>query len=99
MNHYSFVVPTNADAPTGSWEAVVSVGGAKFYKSIKVETIKPNRLKIKNSFASSILSSTNKNIDMLQVNWLTGSVAKNLKVEMQALTTYKYRESEAYCLT
>jgi hypothetical protein len=27
--------------------AMVSVGGAKFYKSIKIETIKPNRLKSK----------------------------------------------------
>jgi alpha-2-macroglobulin len=84
MNHYSFVVPTDDNAPTGSWEAVVSVGGAKFYKNIKIETIKPNRLKIKNSFASSILSSSNQNIDNLQVTWLTGSIAKDLKVEMQA---------------
>ena len=49
-NHYAFTVPTEMDAPTGNWEAMVSVGGAKFYKSIKIETIKPNRLKIKNSF-------------------------------------------------
>jgi alpha-2-macroglobulin len=94
LNHYSFVVPTNADAPTGSWEAVVSVGGAKFYKSIKIETIKPNRLKIKNSFNAAILSSTNQNTNNLQVTWLTGSVAKDLKVEMQAkfsqqATTFK----------
>ncbi len=84
MNHYSFIVPTDSEAPTGSWEAVVSVGGAKFYKSIKIETIKPNRLKIKNSFNSEILSSTNQNTNNLQVTWLTGSIAKDLKVEIQA---------------
>ena len=84
MNHYSFIVPTDSEAPTGSWEAVVSVGGAKFYKSIKIETIKPNRLKIKNSFNSEILSSTNVNTNNLQVTWLTGSIAKDLKVEIQA---------------
>ena len=50
LNHYTFIVPTPLSAQTGSWEAMVSVGGAHFYKSIKVETIKPNRLKIKNSF-------------------------------------------------
>ncbi|MFV8358263.1 MG2 domain-containing protein, partial [Flavobacterium sp. XS1P32] len=28
-NHYAFTVPTENDAPTGNWEAMVSVGGAK----------------------------------------------------------------------
>ncbi len=87
INHYSFVVPTNDEAPTGNWEAVVSVGGAKFYKSIKIETIKPNRLKIKNSFNNAILSSSVPSINNLQVTWLTGSIAKNLKVEIQAKFT------------
>ncbi|HEX8270528.1 MAG TPA: MG2 domain-containing protein [Flavobacterium sp.] len=101
INHYSFVVPTNYDAPTGSWEAVVSVGGAKFYKNIKVETIKPNRLKIKNSFSKTILSSATPNIANLQVNWLHGAVAKNLRVEMQAKfsqhsTTFKNYEKYVF---
>jgi alpha-2-macroglobulin len=94
LNHYSFVVPTNADDPTGNWEALVSVGGAKFYKSIKIETIKPNRLKIKNVFKNEVLSSAYPNTSNLQVNWLHGAVAKDLKVEMQAkfsqqATTFK----------
>jgi hypothetical protein len=84
LNHYSFIVPTDADAPTGSWEAMVSVGGAKFYKNIKIETIKPNRLKIKNVFKNAVLSSSYPNTSNLQVNWLHGAVAKDLKVEMQA---------------
>jgi alpha-2-macroglobulin len=94
LNHYSFVVPTNADDPTGNWEAMVSVGGAKFYKNIKIETIKPNRLKIKNVFKNEVLSSSYPNTSSLQVNWLHGAVAKDLKVEMQAkfsqqVTTFK----------
>ncbi|MDI1257384.1 MAG: MG2 domain-containing protein [Flavobacterium sp.] len=84
MNHYAFVVPTNADAPTGSWEAVVTVGGARFYKNIKIETIKPNRLRVKNNFNKAILSAVSPNIANLEVTWLHGAVAKNLKVEMQA---------------
>jgi uncharacterized protein YfaS (alpha-2-macroglobulin family) len=83
-NHYAFTVPTDADAPTGNWEAMVSVGGAKFYKSIKIETIKPNRLKIKNSFKRAVLSSSYPNTSNLEVAWLHGAVAKNLNVEMQA---------------
>ena len=84
LNHYSFIVPTNADDPTGSWEAMVNVGGAKFYKNIKIETIKPNRLKIKNVFKNAVLSSTYPNTSNLQVNWLHGAVAKDLRVEIQA---------------
>ncbi|PDS26989.1 alpha-2-macroglobulin family protein [Flavobacterium branchiophilum] len=97
LNHYSFIVPTNADAPTGSWEAVVSVGGAKFYKNIKIETIKPNRLKIKNIFQAPILSAAHQNTDNLEVAWLHGAVAKNLKVVMEAkfseqTTVFKHYE-------
>ena len=83
-NHYLFKFATNEESPTGNWEARISVGGAKFYKNLKVETIKPNRLKIKNSFQKDILSSKTANINNLQVNWLHGAVAKNLKVEVQA---------------
>lgn len=96
-NHYAFTVPTEADAPTGNWEAMVSVGGAKFYKSIKIETIKPNRLKIKNIFKRAMLSSSYPNTSNLEVTWLHGAVAKNLNVEMQAkfspqTTTFKNYE-------
>ncbi|MFL9844603.1 alpha-2-macroglobulin family protein [Flavobacterium rhizosphaerae] len=83
-NHYKFVVPTAQEAPTGNWEAMVSVGGAHFYKSIKIETIKPNRLKIKNSFAGQTLYASEKNTGTVEVTWLHGAIAKNLKVEMQA---------------
>ncbi|QYJ68709.1 alpha-2-macroglobulin family protein [Flavobacterium litorale] len=83
-NHYKFVVPTNASAPTGNWEAIVAVGGATFHKRIKIETIKPNRLKIKNGFADAVISANNPNTAELEVTWLHGAVAKGLKVEMQA---------------
>jgi uncharacterized protein YfaS (alpha-2-macroglobulin family) len=100
-NHYAFTIPTEADAPTGNWEAMVSVGGAKFYKSIKIETIKPNRLKIKNSFRKGVLSSSYSNTSNLEVTWLHGAVAKNLNVEMQAkfsqqTTTFKNYEKYVF---
>jgi len=83
-NHYKFKVVTKETDITGNWEAKVSVGGANFFKSIKIETIKPNRLKIKNSFADAQISSSSPNKGSLEVKWLHGAVAKNLKVEMQA---------------
>jgi uncharacterized protein YfaS (alpha-2-macroglobulin family) len=87
LNHYSFVVPTSADAPTGSWEAMVNLGGARFYKNIKIETIKPNRLRIKNTFSSAMLTSAFPNTANLEVTWLHGAIAKNLKADMQAKFT------------
>jgi uncharacterized protein YfaS (alpha-2-macroglobulin family) len=94
LNHYKFVIPTEASDITGNWEAVVSIGGARFYKSIKIETIKPNRLKIKNSFNEPVLSAGKNNVNNIQVLWLHGAVAKDLKTEVQAkfsqqLTTFK----------
>lgn len=93
-NHYVFKFSTNEESPTGNWEARISVGGAKFYKNLKIETIKPNRLKIKNSFQKEVLSSQTENSNNMQVNWLHGAVAKNLKVDVQTkfsqqATTFK----------
>jgi len=83
-NHYSFTIPTKREASTGNWEAVISIGGAKFYKQVKIETIKPNRLKIKNNLAGKILSANQTTTDQIAVFWLHGAIAKNLKTEMQA---------------
>ena len=101
LNHYKFVVPTQDSAPTGNWEAVVSIGGARFYKSIKIETIKPNRLKIKNSFNDPILSASKNNVNNIQVLWLHGAVGKDLKTEVQAKffqqsTTFKGYEKYTF---
>ncbi len=83
-NHYAFSIPTNQDAPTGNWEAMVSVGGAKFYKAIKIETIKPNRIKIKNNLNGAKLESEDPFLANIEAIWLHGAVAKNLKVDVKA---------------
>ncbi|MTG96875.1 hypothetical protein GJV76_01730 [Myroides sp. BIT-d1] len=81
-NHYVFQLKTSAEAPTGNWSANLSVGGVKFYKRIKIETIKPNRLKIKNNVEGKVLSSTtSKRVDF-NVQWLQGTTAKNLKANV-----------------
>jgi uncharacterized protein YfaS (alpha-2-macroglobulin family) len=83
-NHYKFVVTTLPNSPTGNWEAMMTVGGAKFYKSLKIETIKPNRLKVKNSLAEKQIFSSQKNLGVIDVSWLHGAVGKELKAEIQA---------------
>lgn len=86
-NHYKFAFKTQPNAPTGNYEAVISVGGARFYKSVKIETIKPNRLRIKNGFEGKMLSAFHKNDARVDVAWLHGAVAKDLKLEMQVKFT------------
>ncbi|WP_412987228.1 alpha-2-macroglobulin family protein [Pontimicrobium sp. IMCC45349] len=83
-NFYRFSVPTSPEDKTGNWNAKVSVGGATFYKSLKVETVKPNRLKLKIDFKDNVLSNTKPLQNTLQVNWLHGAPAKNVKAEIKA---------------
>ncbi|MCZ4695450.1 hypothetical protein DWB61_11965 [Ancylomarina euxinus] len=79
---YDFRTATDSDSPTGNWLAKVKVGGASFTKTIKIETVKPNRLKIKLEFPDEILQAKKSNAGDLQVNWLHGAVASNLKVDV-----------------
>ncbi|MGB5820466.1 MAG: MG2 domain-containing protein [Saonia sp.] len=83
-NFYDFTVKTNENAPTGNWLAKVSFGGASFTKTIKIETIKPNRLKIKTDFGDEVLSGFKPIKGELEVKWLHGAVAKNLKADITA---------------
>ena len=83
-NFYNFKLQTDENAPTGNWLAKVSVGGASFTKTIKIETIKPNRLKIKTDFEGKILSGGQPIRGDLEVKWLHGAIAKNLKADITA---------------
>lgn len=81
-NMYSFDFVTNEDAPTGNWRAKARVGAAAFSKKIRVETVKPNRLKISLNPTKEKLTHQDQSFEgLLNVSWLTGAIAKNLKVE------------------
>ncbi len=82
-NHYVFGLKTSSEAPTGNWNVSISAGAAKFYKQIKIETIKPNRLKIENSLNGKLISSRGENAN-LQVLWLHGTPAANTQVNVKA---------------
>ncbi len=83
-NFFNFDVRTDENAPTGNWLAKVSVGGATFTKTIKIETIKPNRLKIKTGFDAEVLSGSDAINGTMEVKWLHGAIAKNLKADITA---------------
>ena len=101
-NFYKFTVVTTPESITGNYSAKVSVGGAKFYKNLKVETVKPNRLKIKVDFKEKILSAEKPITGNLQVNWLHGTPAKNLKTEIKAkikASNYIFKDYKKYLFT
>lgn len=84
MGLYAFQMPTDHDAPTGSWEVRVNVGGVSFHKRVRVETIKPNRLKIDLKFDDKIILRDRVMKGDLHVEWLQGATARNLKYEIEA---------------
>jgi uncharacterized protein YfaS (alpha-2-macroglobulin family) len=91
-----FRTATTPDAVTGNYRALVTIGGAEFSKRVRIETIKPNRLKINLSFASEILHSTGGNPGTLKVQWLNGAVAGNLKTSVEYLLKPAKTEFEKF---
>ncbi|MDR0940737.1 MAG: hypothetical protein LBM68_00765 [Bacteroidales bacterium] len=81
---YSVAVRTPGDAPTGDWTMQARVGGSVFSRVLRIETVKPNRLKINLDFQSSILRYNVTETGTLQVNWLHGAPARKLKASIEA---------------
>jgi hypothetical protein len=83
---YRFDLDTAEDAPTGNWRAVVKVGGQFFDKSLKVETIVPNRLDVQLSVPVEQIR-----VDQMPVRtevfaeWLNGAKANGLKADVEVV--------------
>ena len=89
INHVERVYPlhfeTSTEDPTGDWIAEVKAGGARFTKVLKIETVKPNRLKIDLDFGKDALSVEDEPAQgKIQVNWLHGAPARNLNTVVEA---------------
>lgn len=85
---YKFATATADDAPTGNWLGRVKVGGTEFTQPIKIEMVKPNRLKINLDFGVDKLTAGNNNVSgNLKVNWLHGAPGKNLRAQFDVLLT------------
>lgn len=94
---YQFTFNTNADDPTGNYEANVKIGSTSFSKILKIETVKPNRLKINFDFPKDILTGATSAV--LNAKWLHGATAKNLKANVSVTltsTTTSFKGYEAY---
>lgn len=79
---YHFATSTNQDAPTGNWQARFKVGGTDFTHPIKIETVKPNRLKINLDLGTEriLKPQITGNLD---VKWLHGAPGRNLKAQFE----------------
>lgn len=87
---YSFKTKTEGEDKTGNWLANVSIGNQTFSKQLKVETIKPNRLKINLEFSRDAFYISDGKISfLLSANWLTGLSAGALdaQVELNGFTS------------
>ncbi len=92
-----FTTGTPADAVTGAYRAQFKIGGATFTKRIRIETVKPNRLKINLSFPDEVLGGSNKvSSGTINVKWLNGSVARNLKTSVDYILKPVKTEFEKY---
>jgi uncharacterized protein YfaS (alpha-2-macroglobulin family) len=95
---YDFRCATGGDAPTGNWLAKVSVGGTDFTKTLKIETVKPNRLKIELDFGAEVLKWGDAS-GTLNARWLHGALARNLKADIEldlSSTTTAFSEYPGY---
>jgi len=81
---YRFELSTDENAPTGIWHARARLGGMSFDKTLKIETVVPNRLKVALEFGDQPL--TKKNMPLkakLFGQWLHGAKASNLKADVK----------------
>ncbi len=98
---YDFRFATNEDDPTGNWTVKIKVGGTEFSKIMKIETVKPNRLKINMDFKTELLKSSKENLGNLEVKWLTGAKARGLMADIEMTlkrgsTSFKGYESYTF---
>ena len=101
INHvYGFQIPTRENDPTGNWSAIVTVGQNSFQKTLKIETVKPNRLKINIGIDEDENVTLYKETQIpISSNWLHGAPASDLiaKVNVQLRpTSTKFSKHSSY---
>lgn len=96
---YTFKLATDPGAITGNWRAAIKVGGATFSKTIRIETVKPNRLKVRLNVGELIDASKGVLNTTLSSQWLHGAAASNLKASVEmtlSLAGNPFKGYEAY---
>ncbi|KGD61158.1 hypothetical protein Y5S_03762 [Alcanivorax nanhaiticus] len=95
---YAFTLSTEEEAPTGNWRAVARLGQRYFDTPVRVEAIKPNRLKIDLALPEKVSANQSQPVTLF-TQWLNGATAANLKADVKvrarAVTT-RFEGLDAY---
>jgi uncharacterized protein YfaS (alpha-2-macroglobulin family) len=92
---YKFALKTDAGAPTGDWTAKAILGGASFTKTLKIETVMPNRLKIEVTLGKKLRGDEPLR-GKLSAQWLTGASAAGLKADVELRLTKAATQFDRY---
>lgn len=80
---YTFDLKTADTDPTGDWLVKAVLGGSTFNKSLKIETVRPNRLKVDLNYGvPSLFGYKPLPEAKLFAQWLHGGTAGNLKADV-----------------
>ncbi len=79
-----FAIPTQLSDPTGTWSALVQVGGSSFRIPVRVETVKPNRMKVQTSLPTQFRKQSGSVSTQIQARYLFGLAASNNRVVVQS---------------
>ena len=85
---YAFTLSTQESAPTGNWRAVARLGQRYFDTPLRVEAIKPNRLKIELDLPEKVPANEATPVTLFS-QWLNGATAANLKADVKVRVTPK----------
>ncbi len=81
---YNFPFKTEENDPTGNWDVRIVASGQYFYHTLKIETVVPNKLKVKIDSEKEAFSYNDKNITYdIHSQYLFGTPAENLKAESE----------------
>ncbi len=100
--HVYFKIPTDPADPTGSWFAEFKVGDQTFGKELKIETVKPNRLKIAVDSPGIVRPPEKSLKGTVTCKYLFGAPAANLKAKLEVslsgknFTAEKFRDYNFY---
>lgn len=95
---YAFTINTLTSDPTGTWNARFKIGNQVFSKYLRIETVKPNRLKI-NFEPKDLISLNGKETVALHSTRLNGLNVNNLKATITVIlsnTTTSFKGFENY---
>ena len=81
---HTFKLRTTPASPPGIWRAKATFGGATFEKNIRVDAVKPNRMKIEMRLGDGQTVDAKEFTGRLTARWLHGAPAAGSKVTLQA---------------